>query len=108
SQPALQLPFEPRVPWVFSGGPHGGWGNGSAWASLDFAPGAELYGCNPSPEWVVAAADGLIVRADNGAVVQDLDGDGYEQTGWTVLYMHVAASQRVQAGAYLRAGERIG
>ncbi|UYN88933.1 MAG: LysM peptidoglycan-binding domain-containing protein [Anaerolineales bacterium] len=108
SQPALQLPFEPRVPWVFSGGPHGGWGNGSAWASLDFAPGAELYGCNPSPEWVVAAADGLVVRADNGAVVQDLDGDGYEQTGWTVLYMHVAASQRVQAGAYLRAGERIG
>src|SRR5690606_34644775 len=36
SQPSLQLPFEPNIPWVFSGGPHGGWGNGSAWASLDF------------------------------------------------------------------------
>ncbi len=107
SQPSLQLPFEPGVPWVFSGGPHGGWGNGSAWASLDFAP-REDVGCNPSNDWVVAAADGLIVRSEDGAVIQDLDGDGYEQTGWTLLYMHVASTQRVQAGTYVRAGERIG
>jgi LasA protease len=31
-QPALQLPFEPGVDWAFTGGPHGGWGDGSAWA----------------------------------------------------------------------------
>ncbi|MBX3002871.1 MAG: LysM peptidoglycan-binding domain-containing protein [Anaerolineales bacterium] len=108
SQPALQLPFEPGVRWVFSGGPHGGWGNGSAWAALDFAPSAEISGCNASNDWIVAAADGLIVRADNGAVVQDLDGDGYEQTGWTLLYMHMAPHDRVAAGTYLRAGQRIG
>ncbi|MCW5876293.1 MAG: LysM peptidoglycan-binding domain-containing protein [Anaerolineales bacterium] len=108
AQPALQLPFEPGVPWVFSGGPHGGWGDGSAWAALDFAPRGDMLGCTVSPDWVVAAADGLIVRSDDGAVVQDLDSDGYEQTGWTVLYMHIAPENRVAVGTYLRAGERIG
>jgi murein DD-endopeptidase MepM/ murein hydrolase activator NlpD len=48
------------------------------------------------------------VRTGNGAVVQDLDGDGSEQTGWTVLYMHIESRERVEAGAYLEAGERIG
>jgi murein DD-endopeptidase MepM/ murein hydrolase activator NlpD len=57
---------------------------------------------------VVAIADGLIVRAGNGAVVQDLDGDGFEQTGWTVLYMHIESRERVRAGTHLQAGERIG
>lgn len=108
SQPTIQLPFEPGVPWVFSGGPHGGWGTGSAWAALDFAPRGEMLGCNESADWDVAVADGLIVRSENGAVVQDLDGDGYEQTGWTILYMHVSANQRVRVGTFVRAGERIG
>lgn len=107
-QPTLQLPFEVGVPWVYSGGPHGGWGDGSAWAALDFAPRGEMLGCNESTDWVVAVADGLIVRSDNGAVVQDLDGDGYEQTGWSILYMHVSSNERVQAGQTLRAGDRIG
>lgn len=108
AQPTLQLPFEVGVPWVYSGGPHGGWGNGSAWAALDFAPRGEMIGCNQSADWVVAAVDGLVVRAENGAVVQDLDGDGYEQTGWTILYMHVASESRVQVGTFVRAGERVG
>ncbi|MEX2143522.1 MAG: LysM peptidoglycan-binding domain-containing protein [Anaerolineales bacterium] len=108
AQPTLQLPFENGVPWVYTGGPHGGWGNGSAWAALDFAPRGEMLGCNQSQDWVVAASAGLIARAENGAVVQDLDGDGYEQTGWTILYMHIAANGRVQAGQTVKAGERIG
>jgi murein DD-endopeptidase MepM/ murein hydrolase activator NlpD len=107
SQPSLQLPFEVGVPWVYSGGPHGGWGN-SAWAALDFAPRGEMLGCNESTDWVAAAADGLIVRSENGAVVQDLDGDGYEQTGWTILYMHIASNGRVQVGTRVKAGDRIG
>jgi LasA protease len=57
---------------------------------------------------VTAMADGVIVRASDGAVVQDLDNDGYEQTGWVVLYMHVAAEDRVQAGEYLFTGENVG
>jgi murein DD-endopeptidase MepM/ murein hydrolase activator NlpD len=107
-QPPMQLPFEPGVEWAFTGGPHGGWGEGSAWAALDFAPHLDELGCTPSDAWVVAAADGLIVRAADGAVVQDLDGDGQEQTGWTLLYMHIESRERVQPGIYLRAGERIG
>jgi LasA protease len=31
-----------------------------------------------------------------------------EQTGWAMLYMHIESRDRVQAGTYLRAGERIG
>ncbi|MBI3159551.1 MAG: LysM peptidoglycan-binding domain-containing protein [Chloroflexi bacterium] len=107
-QPALQLPFEPGVPWLFTGGPHGGWDDGSGWAALDFAPPAEENGCLQSEEWVVAMADGLIVQAENGAVLQDLDGDGNLGTGWALLYMHIEARGRVAAGTFLRAGERIG
>lgn len=107
-QPAMQLPFEEGRTWSFTGGPHGGWGSGSGWAALDFAPPGEALGCVLSDDWVVAVADGLIVRSDLGAVVQDLDGDGHEQTGWAVLYMHIESRDRVQAGAYLNAGDRIG
>jgi murein DD-endopeptidase MepM/ murein hydrolase activator NlpD len=108
TQPAFQLPFEPGVPWVFTGGAHGGWDVGSAWAAIDFAPSSEQQGCAQKDEWVVAVADGLIVRAENGGVSQDLDGDGAEQTGWTVFYMHIETRDRVQAGQFVKAGERIG
>ncbi len=107
-QPPMQLPFEDGVDWAFTGGPHGGWADGSAWAALDFAPGYNGLGCLESYLWVVAVADGLIVRADEGRVIQDLDGDGNEGTGWVVLYMHIAGDERVQAGTYVKAGERIG
>jgi len=114
SQPDMQLPFEPGETWSFTGGPHGGWGDGSAWAALDFAPPGEALGCVDSDSWVVAMADGMITRADNGAVIQDLDFgkeggyDGIEQTGWTILYMHIEARERVKPGTYVQAGDRIG
>jgi LasA protease len=107
-QPVLQLPFEPGRLWAFTGGPHAAWDEGSAWGALDFAPPAEVLGCTPSDEWVVAAADGLIVRTGDGTVIQDLDGDGFEQTGWVLFYMHIEARDRVGVGAPLKAGERIG
>jgi LasA protease len=107
-QPEMQLPFEPGVNWAFTGGPHGGWGDGSAWAALDFAPGRNGLGCVQSDDWVVAVADGMIVRADMGRVLQDLNGDGNEGTGWTVLYMHIEGRDRVEAGTYVKAGDRIG
>jgi murein DD-endopeptidase MepM/ murein hydrolase activator NlpD len=61
-----------------------------------------------SDEWVVAIADGLIVRTGNGVVIQDLDGDGNEGTGWVVLYMHIETRDRVVPGTYLKAGENVG
>jgi len=108
TQPRMSLPFQKGETWSFTGGPHGGWDSGSAWAALDFAPPSEERGCVPSPYWVTAVADGLILRAENGAVIQDLDNDGYEQTGWVVLYMHIETSERVEPGTYLFAGERVG
>ncbi|HJW89926.1 MAG TPA: LysM peptidoglycan-binding domain-containing M23 family metallopeptidase [Anaerolineales bacterium] len=108
TQPPLQLPFQPGETWRFTGGPHGGWGSGSAWAALDFAPPGKPLGCVQSDAWVVAIADGLILRAQNGAVVQDLDGDGLEQTGWTILYMHIESQGRVNPGTFVQTGERIG
>jgi hypothetical protein len=57
---------------------------------------------------VTAVGDGPIVRSRNGEVVQDLDGDGNEQTGWVVLYMHIHSIDRVQPGEVLHAGDRIG
>jgi LasA protease len=107
-QPKMQLPFEKGVTWAFTGGPHGGWGDGSAWAALDFAPPVETLGCGQSDLWVTAMTKGLVVRSRNGEVVQDLDGDGSEQTGWTILYMHIEARDRVAEGTLLKAGQRIG
>jgi LysM repeat protein len=108
TQPPMQLPFEPNTPWSFTGGPHGGWASGSAWAAIDFAPPGDAYGCFISDAWDAAVANGLIVRAGGGAVIEDLDGDGLEQTGWTILYMHVATSDRVAVGTHVHAGDRIG
>ncbi len=108
TQPEFQLPFEMGAVWSFTGGPHGGWAEGSAWAALDFAPPGDALGCVQSNAWTVAIADGVIVRSENGEVVQDLDGDGFEQTGWTILYMHMETRDRVQVGDFVRAGERIG
>ncbi len=107
-QPEMQLPFEDGVVWNFTGGPHGGWDNGSAWAAIDFAPKMEVLGCNPNDAWVVAVGDGLIVYVNDGMVIQDLDGDGYAQTGWAVTYMHISYQSRVSLGDYLYAGDRIG
>jgi len=108
NQPQMQLPFEEDANWAFTGGPHGGYGEGSAWAALDFAPPGEALGCVQSNAWVTAVADGMIVRSENGVVIQDLDGDNLEGTGWVVLYLHIETRDRVPAGTYINAGERIG
>jgi murein DD-endopeptidase MepM/ murein hydrolase activator NlpD len=113
TQPKMQLPFERGAAWSFTGGPHGGWGDGSAWAALDFAPPGDALGCVSSDAWDVAVANGPIVRAGDGEVIQDIDlpeapADGLEQTGWVVLYMHVETRGRVKSGAYLHAGEHVG
>lgn len=108
AQPVMDLPFQKGETWEFTGGPHGGWDTGSAWAAIDFAPPGEAMGCVTSNAWVTAMADGLITRAGNGAVIQDLDGDGYEQTGWVVLYMHIATLDRILPGSLVHAGDKIG
>jgi murein DD-endopeptidase MepM/ murein hydrolase activator NlpD len=107
-QPELRLSWEPGQTWYLTGGPHGGWGNGSGRAALDFVPGDKLLGCKPSAAWATAAAPGLVLRSENGEVVVDLDGDGFEQSGWVLLYMHVYAGDRVETDTFLEQGQRIG
>jgi len=41
-------------------------------------------------------------------VVVDLDGDGYEQTGWVLLYLHIATLERVRVGQWVDVNDRIG
>jgi LasA protease len=108
SQPALRLPWSPGETWYFTGGPHGGWASGSGWAALDFVPHSQQLGCYPSDAWVTAMAPGLVVRSDFGAVVVDLDGDGYAGTGWALSYMHVESRNRVPVGTYVQTGDPLG
>ena len=108
-QPELTLPFSQGQTWFYTGGAHGGWGGGSAWSAIDFAPPDENDTlCFISNYWARALTSGLIVRSDNGAVVLDLDGDGDESTGWTILYLHLAESGRVQVGTQVSTGDEIG
>ena len=107
AQPALYLPWEEGQIWYLTGGPHGGWGSGSGWAALDFAPHGEV-GCQVASEWATAAASGLVLRSEEGEVVIDLDGDGYEQSGWVLTYLHIDSLDRVEAGTWVERGQRIG
>jgi murein DD-endopeptidase MepM/ murein hydrolase activator NlpD len=108
AQPSLSLPFQPKTEWSYTGGPHGAWEHDGSWAAIDFAPSTDHGGCDPTPTWVTASAPGLIVRSDHGLVVEDLDGDGYEQTGWNLVYLHIAAEGRVPVGTYVQENDRIG
>ena len=108
SQPLLTLPWAVGETWYFTGGPHGGWASGSAWAALDFVPHHEQLGCYASDAWVRAMAPGVVTRSDFGAVVVDLDGDGYAGTGWAITYMHLETRDRIQVGMKVRAGDPLG
>lgn len=109
-QPDLILPLAEGDVWLLTSGPHWAWGTGSSWAALDFAPPGEDddYGCYYSDAPVLAAADGVVVRSEGSAVVIDLDGDGYEQTGWTLNYFHISESSSIPAGTRVATGDVIG
>jgi len=108
TQPGLILPFEMNRPWSFSGGPHGAWEHDGSYAALDFAPASSEPGCQESSAWATASASGLVVRSGNGVVVLDLDGDGKEQTGWVLLYLHVSHDKRAPIGTWVDVGDRLG
>ena len=107
-QPELGFPFADGDTWDFTGGPHSGWGTAALkpWSALDFAP--PVSGCSPSENPAVAMADGVVVRSETGVVVEDLDGDGNERTGWDILYLHIATEGRVPVGQKLKRGDSIG
>ena len=108
TQPAMVLPFETQTPWAFTGGPHSAWEHDGPLAALDFAPASQKTGCDTSTTWILSTAPGLVVRTGKGMVVVDLDGDGSEQTGWNILYLHVANQSRVTKGQWVETNDLIG
>lgn len=108
SQPDLILPFLRGQMWAYTGGPHGAWERDGAWAALDFAPGSSAPGCTESQAIVTAMASGLVVRSERGIVVIDLDSDGYEQTGWAIMYLHIATKDRIAIGTLVEQGDWLG
>jgi LysM repeat protein len=107
-QPVLELPFKAGQTWSLTGGPHSAWGPDGALAAIDLAPSSAVHGCYESEEWVTASASGLVVRSGGGAVLVDLDGDGFEQTGWVILYMHIATKDRITVGTWVNTNDPIG
>lgn len=111
-QPNLQLPFAQGEVWFYTGGPHGGWGNGSAWAAVDFAPPDNRQpgdpACYTSEFAVRAVAEGVVARSERGSVILDLDSDGLEETGWTILYLHLDSLTATPETAVVAAGDFIG
>ncbi len=108
TQPKMNLPFLIGPIWSYTGGPHGAWERDGSWAAIDFAPSSTVSGCVDSDAWVAASAAGLVVRSERGIVTIDLDGDGYEQTGWVLVYLHIATDRRIDAGSFVDFGDLLG
>ncbi len=106
--PSLELPFLPGERWSLTAGPHISWATGTPRGALDFAPVTGEKGCAVSRAWATAAAPGLVVRSDHGALVLDLDGDGYEQTGWALLYLHLSDQERLPVGTRVNTDDPLG
>ncbi|TLN15054.1 hypothetical protein FDZ74_08640 [bacterium] len=73
--------------------------------AIDLAP-ISGTGCKPAPQQAVAVAPGVVVRSTRGVLALDLDGDGNEQTGWVLIYMHLA--NRVPVGSRVEKDEPLG
>jgi LasA protease len=107
-QPQMRLPFEDGHLWYFTGGPHAGWAAGSAWAAVDFTPKDQAGSCWTSAEWAIAAAPGRVLQAEKGRVMINLSGSGFQGSGWTLMYMHMASEDRVEIGTVLKVGDHVG
>jgi LasA protease len=104
----LELPFLPGERWALTGGPHITWNTGTPRGAIDFAPVTGEPRCAVSRAWVTASASGVVTRSERSVVVIDLDGDGLEQTGWALVYLHMAESERVPAGVWVDLDDPIG
>jgi LasA protease len=108
TQPELELPFAPGERWAFTGGPHLSWNSGSARGAIDFSPVTWESYCVSYSAWVTASASGQVVRSADNVVALDLDGDGFEQTGWVLVFLHIADQDRIPAGQQVAVDQRLG
>jgi hypothetical protein len=108
AQPALELPFPPGERWSLTAGPHPSWNAGTPRGALDFSPVTGEAVCAVSRLWATASAAGVIARSADHAIVLDLDGDGYEQTGWVLVYFHMAGPDLAPAGLHVELDHPLG
>jgi len=50
---------------------------------------------------VTAPTSGVVVRSQYNVLALDLDGDGLEQTGWVLVFLHLADKDRQPVGVRL-------
>jgi murein DD-endopeptidase MepM/ murein hydrolase activator NlpD len=108
TQPFIVLPFTKERIWAYTGGPHGAWAVEGSQAALDFAPGGVGQGCATSLQWVVASTPGVVARVGTGVLMLDLDGDGKEQTGWVLFYLHIEPLDSMNVGKWVEKGDLLG
>jgi hypothetical protein len=108
AQPELVLPFVPGERWSLTGGPHLAWKTGSPRGAIDLAPVTGEMKCAVSRAWVTAPGDGIVTRSNRNVVALDLDGDGFEQTGWVIVFLHIADQERIPAGTPVSRDDPLG
>lgn len=106
--PILEFPFSADETWALTGGLHPDWNNATPIGALDFAPVTGEPVCAVSKAWVRASAPGIVNLSSNGLVILDLVDQIGEPTGWEIVYLHVAAKDRVAVGTLLNTGDPIG
>jgi LysM repeat protein len=106
--PDLELPFLPGERWSLTAGPHIAWDSGTPRGALDFSPVTGEPVCVVSRVWVTASAPGVIASARHNRVALDLDGDGYEHTGWVLIYFHIASEDIIPAGTRVDVDDPLG
>lgn len=108
TQPLMELPWQAGDTFYYTGGPHEGYGTGSALAAIDFGPPDVLGSCYYSDVPLTAVAAGRIFLGSKGETYLDLDADGNLQTGWVVLYLHMVADDSLTQGQLVEAGDVLG
>ncbi len=106
--PSLELPFASGETWALTGGLHADWNTGTPFGALDFAPVTGEPVCAVSKAWVRASTPGVVSRSSNSMVILDVVDDAGELTGWQIVYLHVAAQERIQVGEVLGINDPIG
>ncbi len=106
--PVFELPFTPGEIWALTGGLHVDWNTGTPFGALDFAPVTGEPPCVVSRAWVLASASGTVSRVGDGIVQIALTDGNRQPTGWEILYMHVAAKDRVTPGTQVKTDDPIG
>jgi LasA protease len=107
-QPVLSLPFTTEYRWALTAGPHNSWNAGTPRGALDLSPITGQAKCQVSRAWATAPASALVVRSGYNAVVLDLEEDGYEQTGWALLFYHIADHERILAPTRVNLDDPLG